>query len=1403
MSERLMKTGFLKPLILVLSMAVTVALFGFVIVRADTDPNPSEIDLYYLDDTDSAVIGSIPSKYQTSYQIKTTGLTGTPSYRVVSNTLYAAVSSDGVITPKVTTWYKNGNYWTTSYIEGAVTRNEYSTGTSVVRVTCGDYSKDITVHVKDYANTYADDKIDDVLSKIITTGMTDLQKLTAMTKWVAENTDYSASYSGYVSMMIHDCGDCWASTSTILTMCERCGVKAEVRIANHDSGAGSGHRNVIALCEGSYYVADAGYSGSKPRYYRVAEEPYGFSRTGSTIYQYDGFEKDVVVPEKIGSTTITKLGTGEYSIFNTNDIKSIKISKTIQTVSPTALSGSPEVKVTVDTDNQYLTVSGGVLYTKDKTKLIFAPSNITSLTIDKNTAEIADVAMYNLQLSKISIPGNVKTIGERAFIRAAFKQVEIEEGLTTIGDHAFYSCSNLTTLSLPSTLTKIGEGAFDSCSKLKNIYYGGTKEQWDKITLGSALPSDITVHFQAVRVTGINLNGDSDITLTKKDQTVELKAKVIPSNAENQEIVYSSDDTKVAKIDGNKLIAVGEGSCTVTAVTTDGGYSATYNVTVKYPRYKLTVDGGYMYKYVYQNGSSTRVEFTECEFIEGDSFTIYKRAPSNTVTFKQWVIDDDVTLSSGTVTSNSITVKMPGRDVTIKAEYSPVLVSTIYVNWTGTYYSYLCPDMTAKFGVSVYPSNAHDNSVVWSTSDPSVATVDNEGNLTAVAAGTCKVIATASDGSGISGSANITVKDHTWNNGVITKEATCEEDGVKTFTCTHTGCGKTKTETITKYGHSIVPVAAKMPTKTEAGNIAHYKCTRCGKLFSDEAGKNPLSESDVILKATGHNLTKVAAKAATCTEDGNIEYYVCNDPDCNCGKCYSDPYGQTEISKASTVIHATGHKLTENKGKAAGCETDGVETYYKCSVCNKLFSDKDGKNEITKPVVIPALGHDPEHVDAKEPTYDDAGWIEHYVCKRCGKLFADSACKKPLTDDEVYKPCKKHVLTKVAAVDPTCTQDGHKEYYECKDEGCGCKKIYEDKFGQKETTLDKLMLPSTGHNLTEVTEKAPTCTETGNKAHWKCTNCGHLFSDSSGKTEITKKSITIDPLGHDWEDEGKVTTKPGCETPGVRTFGCKRDGCKATKTESIDPLGHDKDHLEHHAYKAPTRDSDGNEEYYVCPRCGKKFADADCTKELADKDILISAIGAAKLGEEANYGDFRYRVTYAATNGTGTVTLIGVVNAAENVSIPATAVIKQTTYIVNRIGPKAFYNDQTIKTLYVNASIVAIDNYAFYGCSNLVKVSGGSRLKTIGSYAFAGCPRLSSFKLSSKVLSKIGTYCFKSDSKLKTIYIKSTTKLTKKGVKKSLKGSKVKTVKVKKSKVRKYRKYFTKKNCGRKVKVKK
>lgn len=362
MSERLNRTGFLKPLVFALSIVMAISALGFQHVNADNeDLNPDEIDIYYLDDEVKAAIGDASSGYNTSYKINTAGLTGTPKFTVTSGDYYAEVSTDGVITVKP---YSN-------YIPG-----QYSEE-AIVKVTCGDYSENIKVNIKDYAEVYAEKKTNEVLSSIIKSGMTDLQKLTAITKWVAENTAYSTSCSSYEGMMVFMYGDCWASSFTISAMCKKVGVKATDRNANRDPGAGGGHRNVIALCEGKYYIADAGYYDEKPRYYLVKERPGGFSVSGSTLYQYAGFETDVTVPEKIGSTTITQFGDGEYGVMFTDGVTSIRLPKTIKTIAQSAFSYSNEAKVTVDSANPYFTVSNDVLYTKDKSKLIYAPINIS------------------------------------------------------------------------------------------------------------------------------------------------------------------------------------------------------------------------------------------------------------------------------------------------------------------------------------------------------------------------------------------------------------------------------------------------------------------------------------------------------------------------------------------------------------------------------------------------------------------------------------------------------------------------------------------------------------------------------------------------------------------------------------------------------------------------------------------------------------------------------------------------------------------------------------------------------------------------------------------------------------------------------------------------------------------
>ena len=218
------------------------------------------------------------------------------------------------------------------------------------------------------------------------------------------------------------------------------------------------------------------------------------------------------------------------------------------------------------------------------------------------------------------------------------------------------------------------------------------------------------------------------------------------------------------------------------------------------------------------------------------------------------------------------------------------------------------------------------------------------------------------------------------------------------------------------------------------------------------------------------------------------------------------------------------------------------------------------------------------------------------------------------------------------------------------------------------------------------------------------------------------------------------------------------------------------------------------------PIVGRKFMmpDHDVTVE-----VIFKVIEQAPVGETANVDDQKYTISNNAMDGTGTVTFNGVSKQAAAVVIPATVEIKGITYKVTSIAAKAFYGDKVLARVTIGSNVSSIGNYAFYGCNKLTTVSGGARVKTIGSYAYAKCPKLSSFTITSAVLAKIGQKAFYKDSKLKTINIRNTVSLTKSGVKKSLKGSSVKTVKVKKSKVKKYKKFFKKSNSGRKVTVKK
>lgn len=201
-------------------------------------------------------------------------------------------------------------------------------------------------------------------------------------------------------------------------------------------------------------------------------------------------------------------------------------------------------------------------------------------------------------------------------------------------------------------------------------------------------------------------------------------------------------------------------------------------------------------------------------------------------------------------------------------------------------------------------------------------------------------------------------------------------------------------------------------------------------------------------------------------------------------------------------------------------------------------------------------------------------------------------------------------------------------------------------------------------------------------------------------------------------------------------------------------------------------------------------------------DINTYAIVGDPFNDDEN--GFSYQVINPAINGSGTVALTGINKDKENVAIPAVTEYEGVKYKVTLIRINSQFNDAlAMKTLVIGSNITSIPSNAFSNCPALESVTGGSNLKMMGSKAFANCPNLKVFNISSKTLKKIGDSSFEGDTALTTLLIRNTTKLTKAGVKNSLKGSSVKTVRVKKKQVKKYKKFFKTGNCGKKVTVKK
>ena len=460
----------------------------------ETDVESTEIYLYAMNDTYSSVI-SMPDTMQTSYQIQTSGKN--PVYTVVSG-YTAKVSETGLVTPKmqyVTYVDKNGNDVKSQW--------EYMFGETLISVQDGNSTVYYKFILKDYAEYYAEQKMDTFLKENITAEMSDYKKVETIARWLANNFNYSQYHSGYTGLMLDGGGDCWANTSAVNYMCEKLGLTVYARYAANDPGAGSGHRNSVVIIDGERYLVDCGYTGNAPRHYELSKMDYDYSyeilNDGTLrLYQYEGTDTNIVVPDTIDGRKVTVLGNSTFqyctqasdiesvtlpdslttieknAFYNCEKLKSVTIPQNVSSIGLAAfvegLSESSLTEIKVDPENPYFSEKDGVVFSKDGTKLIVFPSGRSGdYQIPDGTVSVGDYAFYYcVNVSSITVPGSVRSLGEGAFGNcSSLTKAVLKEGLEEIGEYAFQSSSGIRDIIIPASVKSVGKNGLRLSSECR------------------------------------------------------------------------------------------------------------------------------------------------------------------------------------------------------------------------------------------------------------------------------------------------------------------------------------------------------------------------------------------------------------------------------------------------------------------------------------------------------------------------------------------------------------------------------------------------------------------------------------------------------------------------------------------------------------------------------------------------------------------------------------------------------------------------------------------------------------------------------------------------------------------------------------------------------------------------
>ena len=428
---------------------------------------------------------------------------------------------------------------------------------------------------------------------------------------------------------------------------------------------------------------------------------------------------------------------------------------------------------------------------------------LKSITIPNSVTQIGRMAFYNCySLESLSIPENVTSINEMTFVNCGYMTyVSIPNSVTYIGNQAFYNCSKLSSVIIPNSVTEIDTYAFENCSNLSRITIGDSVAEigfqafdkcdnisevisksinppalsdWYCFTSPVYRKAKLLVPYNSLEEyknatywkNFINIYGtDNDNNILAEDLTLDITNKeleidesftitatISPSIVANNTKSWSSSNSNIAVVDNDgKVTAISAGSVIIKASTTDGtNINASCNVTV---RKRLVTS-------ISLNKSSTTIYVGDTEQLTATLFP--SDASDTTITWTSSNTNIATVNKDGVITAKSagsaiITAKTnDGSNLSAACTVTVKNVLATSISLSNTSLT-LDIDETAQLVATIYPNNATIKTVSWKSANTTIATVNNYGVVTAVAAGTVNIIATTVDGSNLSAVCKVTV----------------------------------------------------------------------------------------------------------------------------------------------------------------------------------------------------------------------------------------------------------------------------------------------------------------------------------------------------------------------------------------------------------------------------------------------------------------------------------------------------------------------------------------------------------------------------------------------------------------------------------------------------------------------